>query len=42
MKKVVVVSTSLKGHGFCGGVSFPNDIPGNPKLQEAYDMGKQV
>ena len=34
--------SSLKGHVFCGGVSFPNDITGNAKLQEAYEMGKQV
>ena len=42
MKKVVVVSTSLKGHVFCGGVSFPNDIAENAKLQEAYEMGKNL
>lgn len=40
MKKVVVISTSLKGHLFCGGVIFSNDIANNPKLQEAYEMGK--
>jgi putative NADPH-quinone reductase len=34
--------SSLKGHVFCGGVSFPNDIAGNAKLQEAYELGKQV
>ena len=34
--------SSLKGHVFCGGVTFPNNIANNPKLQEAYEMGKQV
>ena len=27
---------------FCGGVTMPRDIAGNAKLQEAYEMGKQV
>ena len=34
--------SSLKGHLFCGGVSFPNDIADNPKLQEAYELGRKV
>ena len=32
--------SSLKGHIFCGGVGAPNEIAGNAKLQEAYEMGK--
>ena len=27
---------------FCGGVTMPNDIKENSKLQEAYEMGKRV
>ena len=27
---------------FCGGVTMSRDIAGNAKLQEAYEMGKQV
>ncbi len=34
--------SSLKGHIFCGGVGGPKEIEGNAKLQEAYDLGKQV
>ena len=34
--------SSLKGHIFCGGVGAPNEITGNAKLQEAYEMGKNV
>ena len=32
----------LAGTLFCGGVTMPRDIAGNRKLQEAYEMGKQV
>ena len=32
----------LAGLLFCGGVSMPRDIDGNSKLQEAYEMGKNV
>ena len=34
--------SSLKGHIFCGGVGAPKEIEGNAKLQEAYELGKQV
>ena len=34
--------SSLKGHVFCGGVGAPNEIAGNAKLQEAYEMGRNV
>ena len=34
--------SSLKGHIFCGGVGGPNEIAGNTKLQETYELGKQV
>ena len=34
--------SALKGHLFCGGVGGPNEIAGNAKLQEAFEMGKQV
>lgn len=34
--------SSLKGHLFCGGVGDPKEIEGNNKLQEAYELGKQV
>ena len=27
---------------FCGGVTMPNDIKGNEKLQKAYELGKQI
>ena len=32
----------LAGTLFCGGVNAPNEIAGNPKLQAAYDLGKNV
>ena len=32
----------LAGTLFCGGVTMPRDIEGNEKLQEAYEMGKNV
>ena len=32
----------LAGTLFCGGVTMPNDIKDNSKLQEAYEMGKRV
>ena len=32
----------LKAHLFCGGVGAPNDINGNAKLQEAYELGKNI
>lgn len=34
--------STLKGHLFCGGVSNPKDIEGNPKLKEAFELGKGV
>lgn len=34
--------TTLKGHLFCGGVDGPRAITGNPKLQEAFEMGKNI
>ena len=34
--------SSLKGHIFCGGVGAPNEVAGNAKLREAYEMGRQV
>ena len=33
---------SLKGHLFCGGVGGPNEIAGNSRLQEAYNLGQSV
>ena len=36
------VKCSLKAHLFCGGVTEPHEIEGNPKLQEAYELGKYV
>ncbi len=33
---------SLKGHLFCGGVNDAGDINGNAKLQEAFEMGKNI
>lgn len=32
----------LTGTLFCGGVSDPDDIKGNEKLQRAYDMGRSI
>ena len=32
----------LAGTLFCGGVTMPRDISGNSKLQEAYEMGKNI
>lgn len=32
----------LKGTLFCGGVNAPSDINGNDKLNEAYEMGRNV
>ena len=32
----------LAGTLFCGGVTMPSDIEDNGKLQEAYEMGKNV
>ena len=33
---------ALKGHLFCGGVNDPHEISGNTKLQEAYELGKNI
>ncbi len=27
---------------FCGGVNDPREIEGNPKLKEAFDLGKSI
>lgn len=32
----------LAGTLFCGGVNEPGEIGGNPKLKEAYEMGRNV
>ena len=32
----------LAGTLFCGGVTMPRSIEGNAKLQQAYELGKQV
>ena len=32
----------LAGTLFCGGVTMPRDIAGNSKLQDAYELGKQI
>ena len=32
----------LAGTLFCGGVNAPNEIKGNAKLQEAFELGKKV
>ena len=32
----------LAGTLFCGGVNDAREIQGNPKLQEAYEMGKRI
>lgn len=32
----------LAGTLFCGGVTMPRSIEGNGKLQEAYELGKNV
>ena len=34
--------SALKGTLFCRGVTMPNDISGNGKLSEAYEMGRTV
>ena len=34
--------SALRGHLFCGGVGGPNEIAGNAKLREAYEMGRTV
>lgn len=34
--------SELKGTLFCGGVNDAREIEGNAKLQEAYEMGKNV
>lgn len=33
---------SLKGTVFCGGVTDPGEINGNPALDKAFEMGKNV
>ena len=33
---------TLKAHLFCGGVTETHDIEGNPKLQQAYELGKKI
>ena len=33
---------TLKAHLFCGGVNDPKEISGNAKLQEAYELGKNI
>ena len=32
----------LAGTLFCGGVNDPREIEGNPKLQEAFEMGRNI
>ena len=32
----------LAGTLFCGGVNMPREIEGNPRLQEAYELGKSI
>ena len=32
----------LAGTLFCGGVNAPGEIEGNPKLQEAFELGKRI
>ena len=32
----------LAGSLFCGGVNAPREIEGNPKLQDAFEMGKGI
>ena len=32
----------LAGTLFCGGVNLARDIEGNPKLQEAFELGKKI
>ena len=32
----------LAGTLFCGGVNAPGEIEGNAKLQDAYEMGKEI
>jgi hypothetical protein len=32
----------LAGTLFCGGVNDAREIEGNPKLQEAFDLGKSI
>ncbi|MBQ7205604.1 MAG: flavodoxin family protein [Muribaculaceae bacterium] len=34
--------STLKAHLFCGGVNGSREIGGNPKLQEAHEMGKNI
>ena len=34
--------SALKAHLFCGGVNDSREINGNPKLQEAFELGKNV
>ena len=34
--------SALKAHLFCGGVNDSREINGNPKLQEAFELGKIV
>jgi hypothetical protein len=34
--------SALKGHLFCGGVNDPYSITSNDKLQEAFEMGKNI
>lgn len=34
--------SELKGTVFCGGVDAPRTIEGNAKLEEAYEMGKNL
>lgn len=33
---------ALSGYVFCGGVTDVGDIDGNPKLREAYQMGRSI
>lgn len=35
-------NATLKGTLFCGGVNDPAEITGNAKLQQAYELGKNV
>ena len=40
--KTLIDRMNAAGTLFCGGVNDPREIEGNPKLQEAFDLGKNI
>ena len=40
--RLCTLKSRLAGTLFCGGVNDAREIEGNPKLQEAYELGRSI